>query len=139
MAKQKSPLPPTDRRTQVDDKRKAQLAKQGWTKGKSGNPAGRPPLPKEIKDALRQRSLRAIDVMEDLMENCENAATKQRAAAYFIDPFVARAAPDVNVNHTVRHHVADLLQMVNSGNANVIEGQVVEALEYEPGEEEDTE
>lgn len=65
-------------------------AKGQFTKGRSGNPGGRPALPDDVKEALRSRTLEAV---EELWKLCTRARDpKVRLAALTI--WLRKVVPD---------------------------------------------
>lgn len=96
---------------------KEHLKKVGFQKGHEKK-GGRKALPKELKEAMRERTFDALDTMMDLMENCPNPAVKYKAAAYVLDVFVSKSPVEknVNVNHSVS--IADMLAEINQQRQN---------------------
>lgn len=91
---------------------KEHLKKVGFQKGHEKK-GGRKALPKELKEAMRERTFDALDTMIDLMENSPNPVVKLKAAQYLLDPFISKAPVEknVNVNHSVS--IADMLAEIN--------------------------
>ncbi|WVT74007.1 DUF5681 domain-containing protein [Sinorhizobium chiapasense] len=117
----------------VDADTHERLKKQGFQKGKSGNPKGRPAIPQEVKDALAEYSLEAVAIKRDLMRNSPNEMVRLKAADSFIDPFVSKAAQKVDVDVQVTTHMADIL--ADAARARVaLRGPVIEAkaIEVQP-------
>ncbi|WP_105405053.1 DUF5681 domain-containing protein [Neorhizobium sp. T7_12] len=127
---------PDDKRKIVTPERKEALKNMGWKKGQSGNIKGRPPELAEIKEAVQMNALDAVEVMRELMMSSENAATRQRAAAYFIDPFVSKAAQKVDVDVTVTP-MGEFLARIAKTRGAVIEADYVETLPA-PKDQDDT-
>lgn len=101
----------------VLDKRKSpehreHLKKIGRKKGDPKVPgSGRKALPDEIKDALASRSMEAVETLYDVLMNSSNDMARMKAASYFLDPFVSKAATKVDVNHSVS--IAEMLSEIN--------------------------
>ena len=51
-----------------------------WAKGKSANPGGRPKLEGQFRELVRKKSLRNIEVMEQLRDHAEDENVRLRAA-----------------------------------------------------------
>ncbi|MCM2433207.1 hypothetical protein [Agrobacterium rosae] len=68
-------------------------------------------IPEEVKEAMAAKTMDAVAVMADVMMNSSNDTARVKAAAYFLDPFVPKAATNVNVNHAVS--IADMLSQIN--------------------------
>lgn len=88
----------------MSDARIEAMKKSAWDKGESGNPAGRPPLPDEVKLKMYQFTDEAIEILKDIARNGTNEAAKLKAALAFTDPFVSKAVAkqelEVNVTTT---------------------------------------
>lgn len=103
-------LPSTDKR--MSEENKERLRKQGFQKGMQKVPgSGVKAIPAEVKEALAARTLDAVAVLMDVMENSKNDNARVKAAAYFLDPFISKAPQEVTVQHN--HSIADLLAQVN--------------------------
>ncbi|WP_276118297.1 hypothetical protein [Pararhizobium qamdonense] len=101
--------------TSPDDKRlspefKENLKKRGFQKGRKRT-GGVIPIPPDVKEALKARTMDAVETLFDVMQNSSNDNARVKAAAYFLDPFVSKAAQTVDVNH--KHTIADLLTQAN--------------------------
>ena len=98
----------------MSDARIAAMQKNAWDKGESGNPAGRPPLPDEVKMKMYEFHDEAIEILKDIARNSTNEAAKLKAALAFTDPFVSKAVAkqgvDMNVN--INNTISKFLMMV---------------------------
>lgn len=97
----------------VTDKRKSpehreHLKKIGRKKGDPKVPgSGRVALPEDVKQAMASKTMQAVETVYDVMMNSSNDMARIKAAAYLLDPFVAKAATKVDVNHT--HDIGQML------------------------------
>lgn len=101
----------------VIDKRKSpehreHLRKVGFQKGKKKT-GGRVAIPEDVKNAMAERSLEAVEIMTDIMLNSKNDMARIKAAEYMLSPFVSKAPTEskVSVNHSVS--IADMLAEIN--------------------------
>lgn len=90
----------------MSDARIAAMQKNAWKEGESGNLAGRPPLPDEVKMKMYEFTAQAIENLKDIACNGTNEAARLKANLAFVDPFVAKALAkqesEVNINLTTR-------------------------------------
>lgn len=63
---------------------KGVVPKTAWKKGQSGNKKGRPPLPKEVKDAFDVLSTEATNVLREIIHNPKHPRREQ-ACEYAIN------------------------------------------------------
>lgn len=102
---------------QISEEEKERLRKQGFQKGMQKVPgSGVKAIPQEVKAALAERTMDAVAVLMDVMENSKNDNARVKAAAYFLDPFISKAPQEVTVQHN--HSIADLLAQVNQARLN---------------------
>lgn len=97
------------------DKRKSpehleHLRNIGFAKGRTKT-GGAKALEPDVKAALKERTLDAIETLTDVMFNSSNDNARVRAAAYFLDPFLPRAPKEITVTHS--HSIADMLSEIN--------------------------
>jgi hypothetical protein len=82
---------------------------------KKGDPkvpgSGVKAIPDDVKEALKARTMDAVETLYDVMQNSSNDNARVKAAAYFLDPFIPKAAQTIDVNH--KHSIADLLTQAN--------------------------
>ena len=101
----------------VTDKRKSpehreHLKKIGRKKGDPKVPgSGRVALPEDVKQAMAEKTMDAVKTVYDVMMNSSNDMARIKAASYLLDPFVAKAATKVDVNHSVS--IAEMLTEIN--------------------------
>ncbi len=98
---------PSGRKYPMTEKQIEGRKSGGFQPGKSGNPAGRPKVPDDVKAALQEKSLDAVAVAYDLMMNSTNEMVRLKATEKFIDPFVSKAASKHEIDVAVTH--SDLL------------------------------
>ncbi|NTF34263.1 hypothetical protein [Rhizobium skierniewicense] len=115
---------PSGRKYPMTDKQIEGRKRGGFQKGKSGNPAGRPPVPEEVREAFLGRSLEAVAVVYDLMMNSPNDMVRLKASEKFTDPFVSKA-PSKHDHEVVVTH-SDLLTRLAQAR-----GITLEVTEYE--------
>ncbi|MFD1326760.1 hypothetical protein [Mycoplana ramosa] len=84
----------------------------GFQKGRKKT-GGTVPIPQEVKEALAKRTMDAVETLADVMLNSSNDNARVKAAAYFLDPFVAKAATQQEIKVDHRHHIAGLLAEIN--------------------------
>lgn len=106
--------------TSPDDKRlspefKENLKKRGFQKGRKRT-GGVVPIPADVKEALKARTMDAVETLFDIMQNSSNDNARVKAAAYFLDPFVSKASQTVDVNH--KHSISDMLAEINQAHLN---------------------
>lgn len=118
------------RKRELTDEQKAQLAKQGFQKGKSGNPKGRPPLPEELKQRMAEMAPDALDTVKWLMANSPNDMVRLKCAELLFAPFVSKAAQKIDVKHDHKHTIDDLLARANAAR-EALAGPVIEAQAIE--------
>ncbi|KQY14420.1 hypothetical protein [Rhizobium sp. Root482] len=89
---------------------KERLKKVGFQKGRKKT-GGTVAIPPDVKEALKARTIDAVETLYDVMLNSSNDNARVKAAAYFLDPFVSKAPTTVDVNH--KHSIADMLAEIN--------------------------
>lgn len=88
--------------------------KKGDGRGGLGSGGGRKALPQEVKDAMSEKTLEAVEIMVDVMQNSKNDMARIKAAEYLLSPFVAKAATQSEVKVSHSHTIADMLAEINS-------------------------
>jgi hypothetical protein len=86
------------------------LKSVGFQKGRART-GGRVATSQEVKDAMAARTMRAVEIAEDLMENSPNDMVRLKALEWMAQSLVTKAATKVDVNHT--HGFADMLAEIN--------------------------
>lgn len=76
------------------------IAKYGFKPGQSGNPAGRPKTPEEVRAAFQAATPKALEVLLEVMANGKSEQTRVKAAEVVLDRAYGKAAAQVNVNVT---------------------------------------
>lgn len=105
----------------------ANLKKNQFPKGKTGNAKGRPPLPEELKASIAYLTPKAIETVEEIMLHGKNEMARLKAAELFIATHVSKAAQKLDVSGEVQHtFTSDLLAKAAKAR-EIIEGQVIEA------------
>ncbi len=56
-----------------------------WEKGKSGNPGGRPKAYRDVVEAARKRTIKAIKTLESVMTTSDNDSARVKAAEVLLD------------------------------------------------------
>ncbi len=106
-------------------------------KGKSGNPAGRTPIPADVKEAAKAHTVTAIDTLYDIMVNGKNDASRVGAANAILNRGwgAPKQTVDIDVNHTqdwsamlnaLDAHTAAKALMDTKSDPMVIEAKVIE-------------
>ena len=107
---------------ELTEEEKAKLKRQGFKKGQSGNPKGRPPMPQELKTKAAYMAPEMLDNLYDLANNSTNEMVRLKASETILALNVSKAAQEQKVDVDVRVEVSDLLARVNR-RRNVIEGE----------------
>lgn len=109
----------------LTDKQLANLRKNAFTKGVSGNPKGRPPIADELKTAIAYLSPSALLTVEDIMLNGKNEMARLKAAEIFLGTMVSKASQKVELDVDVKvTHTAEFL--VKAARAReIIEGSII--------------
>lgn len=94
---------PSGRKYPMTDKQKAAFKQSGFQPGKSGNPAGRPPLPEELKEKIAYMTPDAIDKVYELMSTSDNAMVQLKAAELLIGTQISKAATKQEIEVEVTH------------------------------------
>ena len=114
----------------VTDKRKSEEHKEHLRKigRKKGDPkvpgSGRVALPEDVKQAMASKTMQAVETVYDVMMNSSNDMARIKAAAYLLDPFVAKAATKVDVNHSVS--IAEMLTEINQKRLSVDNAKTID-------------
>lgn len=75
---------------------------QQWKPGQSGNPGGRSPIIRELRDVAREHTVTALETLIGVMTNTEApAAARVAAAAHMLDRGYGK--PTQNINAAVRN------------------------------------
>ncbi len=84
-----------------------------WVKGVSGNPSGRPPVVAEVRDAAREHTANAVEVLARIM-NDETAphAARVSAANALLDRGHGRAVATVNANIGTGDPIAAMMDAI---------------------------
>ncbi|WP_018898909.1 hypothetical protein [Rhizobium sp. 2MFCol3.1] len=128
---------PANRQT---ERTRTQTAAQ-FQKGKSGNPAGRTPIPPDVKEAAKAHTMTAIETLVDEMKNGKNGASRVAAATAILNRGwgAPKQTVDVDVNHKQDWSaMLDALDQWNAGKqltqaetVQVIEATAIEVIETE--------
>ena len=79
-----------------------------FVKGQSGNPAGRPPVPPEVREAAKAKTVEAIETLASIMRDDKApAAARVSAATALLDRGHGRPAQSVQVDDR-RRDVSDM-------------------------------
>lgn len=62
-----------------------------FQKGKSGNPGGRPKSDSEFREACREKSLTALEVVENIMHSAKYASDRLKAATWIMEQAYGKA------------------------------------------------
>ncbi len=86
--------------TDKKERTPAQKAAQ-FVKGKSGNPAGRTPIPADVKEAAKAHTVTAIETLVNIMVNGKNDASRVGAANAILNRGwgAPKQTVDVDVTH----------------------------------------
>jgi hypothetical protein len=82
----------------------------GFQKGRERT-GGRVATSQEVKDAMAARTMRAVEIAEDLMENSPNDMVRLKALEWMAQSLVSKAPTKVDVTHT--HSISDMLTQAN--------------------------
>ncbi len=85
--------------------------------GQSGNPAGRPKMPKEVKEAFRKATPEAVKILKQILLNPEARDTDRlRAAEIILDRAYGKPAQAVDITTdtvTIKETLSDRLEVVS--------------------------
>ncbi len=122
----------------------AQRAAQ-FQKGNSGNPAGRTPIPPDVKEAAKAHTMTAINTLVDIMRNGKHEASRVGASVAILNRGWGQPKQSVDVDVTHKQDWSALLNALDTHNAAkaltevhtpiAIEGVVIEAQLTEGDEE----
>ena len=76
------------------------IAKHGFKPGVSGNPAGRPKTPEELRVAFQAAAPKALEVLLEVMANGKSEQTRVKAAEVVLDRAYGKATQAVDVRVT---------------------------------------
>lgn len=125
--------------TDKKERTPAQKAAQ-FQKGNSGNPAGRTPVPPEVKEAAKAHTMTAIDTLVDVMLNAANPSARVNASIAILNRGWGQPKQSVDVDVTHKQDWSALLNALDALDAHnaakalpevhtpiVIEGILIEA------------
>ncbi|QRM54736.1 DUF5681 domain-containing protein [Sinorhizobium sp. BG8] len=108
-------------------KQLANLQKNQFPKGKSGNPKGRTPTPEELKISAAEMSPDALKEVQRLAKTSKNDMVRLKANELILSYNLSKAAQKVDVSGEIHHnHTSDLIAKAAKAR-EIIEGQVIEA------------
>lgn len=116
------------------------IAKYGFKPGQSGNPAGRPKLPEDVKAALQAATPAAVATLVEIMTSGKSEDTRVKAAGIILDRVYGKAAAQVDVRvHDVGAIHLQLLEEIRARRQERI-GQAIDVTptyterveEYDP-------
>jgi hypothetical protein len=116
-----------------------QIAAQ-FKKGVGGNPAGRTPVPKDVKDAAKAMTSDALSTLHDVMMNGRNDASRVNAAVALLNRGWGQPKQTVDVDVTHTQDWSTMLDQLDAYNAKkaalaqVSAPLVIDAVEVQQGE-----
>ena len=96
------------------------VSSTSWGKGVSGNPSGRPPVVAEVRDAAREHTTAAVEVLAGIMQD-ETAphAARVSAANSLLDRGHGRAVATVNAIVGKSDPVAAIMDAIAGRSRNI--------------------
>lgn len=102
----------SDSGNKIDQPRKTRRGLNGWKKGESGNPSGRPKVVQELRELAREHTATALNTLIELMQNDPNGKVRLEAANSVLDRGYGKPSQsvcvDADVRSTVTKKLADL-------------------------------
>lgn len=92
MSKTKKGKPVKESANRQGSDRKRKAPRSAFKPGQSGNPAGRPPVNPDIKEALKAACPRAVQVLTDLMENAISEEVRHKSAVTIVERVLGKVA-----------------------------------------------
>ncbi|CAB4125011.1 hypothetical protein UFOVP62_51 [uncultured Caudovirales phage] len=98
-----------------------------WQKGETGNPGGLTSRQVALKRRLDGLTLKAVDVLEDVMQSGSNSERLSAAKEVF-DRAIGRAkqSATVQVEHGPNAHLAALIAMASATQARIEQAQAID-------------
>lgn len=83
-----------------------------FVKGQSGNPSGRPGIPKHVRDALDKRGPDALEKLFNLMDHAESEKVQLAASSEILDRWLGKAPQSMELTGELKDNRPQILLTV---------------------------